>query len=106
MIKIDIVRNKLNYIEGFCVIGHADTAPHGQDIVCAGVSALTQTAVIGLERYLGRQVDLDIASGKLVATLKGAPDHLTAAILETMVLGLQEVAKLNPANVRIVECRR
>lgn len=106
MIKINIVRNKLGYIEGFCVLGHANTAPHGHDIVCAGVSALTQTAVIGLERYLGHQVSLDIADGKLIVTLKDNPDDLTGAILETMVLGLREIAKLNPANVQIVERRR
>lgn len=106
MVKIDIVRNKLGYIEGFCVIGHANTAPHGHDIVCAGISALTQTAIIGLERYLGRQISLDIASGKLIVTLKDSPDNLTGAILETMVLGLREIAKLNPANVRIIERRR
>lgn len=31
------------------VEGHANYAPHGQDIVCAGVSAILQTAVLGLQ---------------------------------------------------------
>lgn len=29
--------------------GHANYAEHGQDIVCAGVSAIIQTAILGLE---------------------------------------------------------
>lgn len=29
--------------------GHADYAPHGQDIVCAAVSVIMQTALLGLE---------------------------------------------------------
>jgi hypothetical protein len=29
--------------------GHANAAPHGQDIVCAAVSAILQTAALGLE---------------------------------------------------------
>ena len=31
------------------VNGHANYAPHGQDIVCAGVSAIVQTTLLGLE---------------------------------------------------------
>lgn len=31
------------------VNGHANYAPHGQDIVCAGVSAILQTTILGLE---------------------------------------------------------
>lgn len=29
--------------------GHANYAEHGQDIVCAGVSAIIQSAILGLE---------------------------------------------------------
>lgn len=31
------------------VDGHADYAPHGQDIVCAGISAIIQTCALGLQ---------------------------------------------------------
>lgn len=31
------------------VDGHADYAPHGQDIVCAGISAIMQTCALGLQ---------------------------------------------------------
>lgn len=31
------------------VDGHADYAPHGQDIVCAGISAITQSCALGLQ---------------------------------------------------------
>lgn len=106
MIKIAIHRNLANLITGFTVGGHANTAPHGQDIVCAAVSALTQTAVLGLECYLKRSSTLDIASGKLQVELEDAPDQLTGAILETMLLGLLEIEKINPQFVRISEHRR
>jgi uncharacterized protein YsxB (DUF464 family) len=55
MIKIKIVRNSDQAMIGFSVTGHANTGPHGQDIVCAGVSALTQTAVLGLDRQLKKK---------------------------------------------------
>lgn len=106
MVRIDIFRDAAGNIAGFAVNGHADTAPHGQDIVCAGVAALAQTAVLGLERHLGRDFDLDIGPGKLVLKLKGAADASTGAILETMLLGLAEIAKQSPHSVRVSEHRR
>lgn len=106
MIRIKNFRNSENLIIGFEVDGHANTAPHGQDIVCAAVSALTQTAVLGLERYLQRSFELEIASGKLKVMLVDLPDQRTDAILETMMLGLTEIEKINPQFVRISEHRR
>lgn len=106
MISIEIYRNSGGSITGFNSTGHANTAPHGQDIVCAGVAALSQTAVLGLERHLRRGLHLDVASGKLTAELVDEPDALTDAILESMVLGLTEIAKIYPKSVRLIEHRR
>ena len=36
--------------KGFIVKGHADYAPYGEDIICSAVSAIVQTAQMGLER--------------------------------------------------------
>lgn len=106
MVKVDIFRDAAGAITGFTVNGHANTAPHGQDIVCAGVAALTQTAALGLERHLGREIVLDVASGRLALRLAGSPDGLTGAIMETMVLGLAEIEKISPQSVCITEHRR
>ncbi len=106
MITIKIERNEKQAVTGFNVEGHAQTAPHGQDIVCAGVSALIQTSVFGLERYLKREITLQQTAANFAVRLVDAPDDRTQAILETMLLGLTEIAKLNPRNVRILECRR
>lgn len=106
MINIQILRDASTGIIGFRVNGHADAAPRGQDIVCAGVSALTQSALLGLDRCAKRRFDLDIASGKLTMDLEGKPDTLTQAILETMFLGLVEIAGNYPKSVRVEEHRR
>jgi uncharacterized protein YsxB (DUF464 family) len=106
MVRIDIYRDAAGAITGFTASGHANTAPHGQDIVCAGVAALTQAAVLGLERHLRRDISLNIASGKLALDLEAPPDAETGAILETMLLGLAEIEKISPHSVRIIEHRR
>lgn len=106
MITVTLVRDNNKAITGFAISGHAKTAPHGQDIVCAGVSALTQSSIMGIERHLGRHIDLGQDNDGLTMRLIGQPDSLTGAILETMLLGLNEIAKLYPKSVRITEHRR
>lgn len=105
MIKVKLVRNPAGLMTAFSVTGHAHTAPRGQDIVCAGVSALTQTAFLGLSQHLERQVSFVMKSGELALEI-AEPDELTSAILETMVLGLQEIAQNYPTSVQIKEHRR
>lgn len=107
MITVTLIRDNDKAITGFAISGHAKTAPHGQDIVCAGISALAQSAIMGIERHLGRDIDLGQDSDEgLTMRLIGQPDSLTGAILETMLLGLTEIAKLYPKSVRITEHRR
>lgn len=106
MITVELIRDNNQAIAGFQVSGHAQAAPHGQDIVCAGVSSLVQSAIMGIERHLGRDIDLRQDGGGLRMKLNGQPDNLTGAILETMLLGLTEIAKLYPKRVRITEHRR
>lgn len=46
MIKIEvIVRNGETNIN---ITGHAEYAPNGQDIVCAAISAISHTTILGL----------------------------------------------------------
>lgn len=106
MIKVKIFKEPTDRIVGFEVAGHSGTAERGQDIVCAGVSSLTQTALLGLEKHLHRDMDYSVASGKLKMQLKSAPDELTETLLQTMLLGLMEIAKLSPEAVQIQEQRR
>ena len=103
MIEVKIYSRAGGKISGFEVTGHANTAPHGHDIVCAGVSSLSQTALLGVGEYLHRDVDYKAESGELYMKLKDKPDKLTEAILQTMLIGMREIEKLYPTIVRITE---
>lgn len=76
--------------------GHAGFDIYGKDIVCAAVSVLAQTTVMGLEYYLPGRVRSDVRAGKLVCRLPGdlTPEQAEKAgvILGTMELGLEAVA--------------
>ncbi len=102
MIEAEFYEERDGRISAFSVHGHSGTAPKGRDIVCAGVSALAQTALLGLGRHLHRETDYHIdPSGDLRMKLKEAPDDLTEAILRTMRMGIEEIEKVYPDAVRI-----
>jgi uncharacterized protein YsxB (DUF464 family) len=98
------VRYDSGCIASFEVSGHAGAAQYGKDIVCAAVSAVTQTAVEGLRKVAGLSpaVVIDDDSGFLSADL--GPDLTNGdaqTILATMLVGLRAIAKDNPRYVRI-----
>ena len=51
MTKITIFRNRDNEFLGFECLGHAGYAEEGEDIVCAGISALVINTVNSLGLY-------------------------------------------------------
>ena len=59
MIIIKVYSNEIK------VRGHANYAPHGQDIVCAGVTALTQTLVESLKTLTGNEIKYDMSPGRV-----------------------------------------
>ena len=93
------------------VRGHAMTGPHGQDIVCAGVSVLaintanTLEAVIGLnEREMVTKVeegafDLSVRADRLTKRQR-RDTHL---IFQAFRLGVREIAKAYPNAVHYQE---
>ena len=105
MILVEILTNENGLITGYRVTGHSGTAKHGQDIVCAGVSALTQSALLGIMEHLHRTVNYDIASGNLTVRLTEPPNDCTEAILRTMYMGLAEIEKISPKGIQIQEVK-
>jgi len=89
------------------VEGHAGFAEMGEDIVCAGVSALAVTALIGLKRVAKHPHEGKARAGLVTCKLKpgGTPETAARAqvILETTVLGLMDIQKDYPKFVRVTE---
>ena len=106
MTAIRILRSDKHRIVDVEVQDHSDYAPHGQDIVCAAISALTQSALLGLGKHLKLQVEYKISPGYLHFNIAGKENELTDAILETMLLGLREIAQTYKKHVRIDDSRR
>ena len=97
MVETEIFEDGAGRIISFRINGHAGYASSGEDIVCAAVSALAQTAVLGLSCYLAAKPLVVLRDGLLTCTL---PPMLTAVegeqaevILRTMYLGLTEIER-------------
>ena len=100
------MRSHSNSVIGFSINGHAGSAPYGQDLVCAAVSALAQTTILGLTTHLKRDVSYVVEEGRLSVQLNTSPDKQTDAVLETMILGLLEIEKLHSDYITISQTRR
>lgn len=86
-------------ITGFEVKGHAGYAKYGRDIVCSAVSAIVQTALLGL---------IDLSTGKVEYIRNEETGYLSftvptpiteeegmkqQAVLRTAMLGLQDMER-------------
>lgn len=107
MIEVRIRRLPDGTVAELRVEGHAGFANPGEDIVCAGVTALAVGALIGLKRVSGHPYEGQARSGKMFCRLKpgGTPETAmkAQAILETTVLGLRDIAKDYKQFVRVTE---
>ena len=106
MIKISVMRQDDEKIIGLSVEGHAGAGVYGQDIVCAAVSALAQSVILGLAKHLHREINYDVKPGYLSVALKDKADDLTEAVFAVAVLGFAEIEKSNPKNVSVLNIRR
>lgn len=79
-------------IRSFTVQGHAGEMEAGENIYCAGVSAITQTALLGLIKHLTSEVIYEISEGwiscKLPEGLNEREQEKAQIILTTMEAGL------------------
>jgi len=97
-------------IKGFIVSGHAGMAPKGEDLVCAAVSALAQTALLGLDAHIGPKFTWEIdEAGKvecfLAENLPENEKNQAQVVLRTLELGLQAIEESNGQYLKVSKRR-
>ena len=95
---IEVIRKK----DGIVVRGHAEYAPMGKDIVCAGVSALVQTLVLSLQQLTDDRIDYRMESGRAIIKFWCLSD-VSKALINAFFIGIEQIAKDYPANVKLTE---
>lgn len=83
------------------VIGHAGYAPPGQDIVCAGVTALTQTLAASLDNLTEDAADYTFAPGMFILETKDLSAEANL-LVDSFFMGICKIADAYPEHTRIV----
>lgn len=94
---IEVKRNN----SGLSIAGHANYAPSGQDIVCAGVSTLAQTLVVSISEMTTDDIRYDIQPG-LVEIKYGNLSKDAQLLIGSFFVGIELIANNYPDYVRIV----
>ena len=105
MIRVHLARDASGTVVHFWVSGHAGYDKHGQDIVCAAISVLSQATVLGLEQVAKQVGTSRIRDGYLEWQTEQMVNTQAKAILETMVLGVQDIATSFPKHVMLIETK-
>jgi uncharacterized protein len=106
MIDAVIYRTESGAIQSFAISGHAFYAERGQDIVCAGVSAVSVGAINAVHALTGITPEIDQdADGFLRCTLpEDLPDSIDEKVqllLEGMVVSLQTIEEEYREHIKI-----
>ena len=90
---------------GFRVTGHAKCGEYGRDLVCAAVSAIVQTAVLGITDVVKLECGLSVRSGYARCIIgQDAPQlkkDQVSVIIRTMEAGIRSIQTLYPGTLRI-----
>lgn len=92
MITVTILKNQGCY-EGFDCNGHAAYADNGQDIVCAGVSALVINTINAIENLTDNSVDAESneETGEIIFRFNEPADDAGKLLMDALVLGLEGI---------------
>ena len=93
MINVTVlVDSKQNYT-GITMLGHAGYADEGEDIVCAGISALVINTInsIGLFTDEPCETDADEDDGEIRLRFTSPAGHDAGLLMQSLVLGLQGI---------------
>ena len=104
MVKVTVFTRRGRSV-GFLLKGHADYGAYGEDIVCAGISAITQTAMLGITEVLKLKAQTSLEEGNALCLLsEDTPEEdvkLAEVVFETMEAGLSSILQGYPKALKL-----
>ena len=103
MVRVTVFREQ-GIPVGFELTGHANQGASGEDLVCAGISAITETALLGITDVLKFDVVPTHEEGHMYCILPkdtSLEDMEKAAIVfNTMIAGLTSLRQAYPKSLK------
>lgn len=88
------------YADGVTITGHAGFAEYGEDIVCAGVSALAQTLIEAVEELTDDELQYEISTG-CVNIRHEALTERAQVLFDAFFIGCEMIVSSYPDNVEL-----
>ena len=103
MITVTVIRESGAPV-GVTVSGHAGMGEYGEDLVCAAVSAVVQTAILGITEVCHIPAGVSIEEGKThcILTSDATKEQLEKAVIvfDTMLTGLKSIQASYPKTLK------
>lgn len=93
---------KYDTIKKVVVTGHAESGPYGEDLVCAGASAIVIGGLNGLDELFKNDCNLILKDNHIEIRVLKKSDMLNMA-LEFMIKQLESMEETNPNYIRITK---
>ena len=110
VVNYKIPGNNISTIVGLEVKGHANSAPHGQDLVCAAVSAVVVGGANAIMEQVNKNyhpdVNISLKEGHALFELSGTYTQESNKVqntMKTILIMLKTIQESNPDFVKIKE---
>ena len=80
--------------------GHANYAPHGQDIVCSAVSVLVQTLIQSVEELTADKIQYSMQPGTVDIKFWCLSEQ-SKTLIDAFFIGIKGIAEAHPDNVKL-----
>ena len=88
-------------LDGIAMDGHAGYAESGKDIVCAGVTALTENLIDSIESLTKDTIQYDISPGRVDIQFKNLSED-GKLLVDSFFLGICEITQDFAEHVKIL----
>lgn len=82
------------------ISGHAGYAEYGKDIVCAGVTALTQTLIQSIENLTDDKIEYRISPGKVEVEYRNLSEK-SKTLVDSFFIGICLIAEEFSEHVKV-----
>lgn len=88
-------------LDGITIDGHAGYAEAGKDIVCAGVTALTENLIDSIESLTEDKIQYEISPGRVDIHYKNLSED-GKLLVDSFFLGISGIVQDFPEYVKII----
>lgn len=98
MIKV-LIKKEENKFKSLEVKGHANSAPHGEDLVCAAVSAVVIGGLNSIKDY--KNFNIELKEGYALLEAKDEVSSHDEIVIETIINSLKTIEEGNSKFIKI-----